>query len=84
MAVRDPLNLTPRQREILDLAARDGLSNPAIAARLGLSLSTVKGHLAACRDEIERVMGKRITDGTTSDRWLARIAYILGRLDQDG
>jgi NarL family two-component system response regulator YdfI len=38
--------LTPREAQVLQLAA-DGLSNKAIAARLGLSDETVKFHLAS-------------------------------------
>jgi len=38
--------LTPRQIEVLDLLVQ-GLSNKAIAARLGLSEATIKSHVAA-------------------------------------
>ena len=38
--------LTPRESEVLDLVA-DGLSNKAVASRLGISDETVKFHLAA-------------------------------------
>lgn len=38
--------LTPREAQVLQLVA-DGLSNKAIAARLGLSDETVKFHLAS-------------------------------------
>ena len=37
--------LSPREREVLDLVA-EGLSNPAIAARLGVSGHTAKRHVA--------------------------------------
>ena len=39
-----PLPLTPREREIVSLAAR-GLSNKDIAERLTVSVRTVEGHL---------------------------------------
>jgi len=38
-------SLTKREREVAELVA-EALTNPAIAERLFLSLSTVKGHLA--------------------------------------
>jgi DNA-binding NarL/FixJ family response regulator len=47
-AEEDPLvePLTPREVEVLSLVA-DGLSNKAVAARLGVSDETVKFHLAS-------------------------------------
>lgn len=37
--------LTPREREVLELIA-GGMSNPAIAARLGLAANTVSNHIS--------------------------------------
>lgn len=44
IAVIDPVILTPRRRQILDLVAQ-GLSNGEIGARLYLSPDTIKTHL---------------------------------------
>lgn len=44
--------LTPRQREVLHLVGR-GLTNREICGVLGLSLGTVKAHLAATFDALE-------------------------------
>ena len=41
-----PVSLSVRERELLGLVAA-GLGNKAIAARLGLSINTVKYHLAS-------------------------------------
>jgi DNA-binding NarL/FixJ family response regulator len=38
--------LTPREREVLGLVA-DGMSNPAIATRLGLAMNTVSNHISS-------------------------------------
>jgi DNA-binding CsgD family transcriptional regulator len=38
------LNVTPRQRQILDLAVR-GLTDKEIAADLGVAVSTIRTHL---------------------------------------
>ncbi len=59
-----PTALTPRQREVLLLLA-DGLSTPAIAARLGLSKETVRNHVRAvlaelgCHSRLEAVVEAR-------------------------
>ena len=39
------LRLSPRQREILTLKCRDGLTHKEVGARLGVSGQTVKNHL---------------------------------------
>jgi predicted ATPase/DNA-binding CsgD family transcriptional regulator len=44
-------SLTPREREVADLAAR-GLSDSEIGAALGLSPKTVENHLAAARKKL--------------------------------
>jgi two-component system nitrate/nitrite response regulator NarL len=48
---REPDRLTPREREVLELLA-DGLSNRAIAVRLGISAHTVKFHVDALLDKL--------------------------------
>jgi DNA-binding NarL/FixJ family response regulator len=45
-------DLTERQREILALVA-EGLSNKQIAARVYLSIETVKTHLSAIYDHLD-------------------------------
>ncbi len=66
-AAATPLAITVRQREIVALAAK-GLSNTAIAERLGMSRRSVEGHIfRACqrvgvnsRDQlVELVFGRR-------------------------
>jgi DNA-binding NarL/FixJ family response regulator len=44
--------LTPREREILDLIAR-GYSNPEIATRLTLSLKTVSNHISNVLSKVQ-------------------------------
>lgn len=46
-----PLALSPREREVLQLAA-DGLENKQIAARLDLSETTVKGYLKSAFERL--------------------------------
>lgn len=42
----DPFGLTPRERDVLDLVIR-GLTNPQIAARLGLSGKTIANNVSS-------------------------------------
>lgn len=51
-AVADRPTLTDREREILSLLA-DGLGNKQIAARLGISTSTVKTHLELLYEKLD-------------------------------
>ena len=47
-----PSSLSPRERELIELIAA-GLSNKGIARRLGLSVNTVKYHLASAFTKLE-------------------------------
>jgi RNA polymerase sigma-70 factor (family 1) len=53
--------LSPQQRQVFLLSREEGLRQDAIAGRMGISVSTVKNHLAAAihflRDEIGRTYG---------------------------
>jgi DNA-binding CsgD family transcriptional regulator len=50
----DDILLTPRELEVLTLLA-EGLSNKAIARRLGISVHTAKFHVAALVDKLDAV-----------------------------
>jgi DNA-binding CsgD family transcriptional regulator len=50
----DDALLTPRELEVLTLLA-EGLSNKAIARRLGISVHTAKFHVAALIDKLDAV-----------------------------
>lgn len=67
----DPLILTPRQREILDLVA-EGLTNGQIAQRLFLSEYTIKQHLRAAYKILgvrNRVEAARVFRRSQSTGW---------------
>lgn len=44
--------LTPRQREVLELAILEGLPHKAIAERLGIGRRTVSNHITAIYDRL--------------------------------
>ena len=50
--------LTPRQREVLQLAM-EGLSSAQIAKRLGLTQGTVKVHLHNVRKRLRSVLAEK-------------------------
>jgi DNA-binding CsgD family transcriptional regulator len=52
--VEDDLLLTPRELEVLALLA-EGMSNKAIARRLGISVHTAKFHVGAVMDKLDVV-----------------------------
>ena len=50
---KDPfLSLTDREREVLALVA-EGFSNKEIAARLGLTIGTIKGYVSVILTKLE-------------------------------
>lgn len=53
-SVEEDVPLTPRELEVLTLLA-EGLSNKAIARRLGISVHTAKFHVAALMDKLDAV-----------------------------
>lgn len=61
--------LSPRQREIVELRCRRGLSNEEAAYALHIRESTVKNHVTAIRDRIGR-------------RTMNEICFELGRIHQ--
>jgi DNA-binding CsgD family transcriptional regulator len=52
--VEDDVLLTPRELEVLALLA-EGMSNKAIARRLGISVHTAKFHVGAVMDKLDAV-----------------------------
>jgi DNA-binding CsgD family transcriptional regulator len=52
--VEDDVPLTPRELEVLTLLA-EGLSNKAIARRLGISVHTAKFHVGALIDKLDAI-----------------------------
>jgi DNA-binding CsgD family transcriptional regulator len=53
-AADDDVPLTPRELEVLTLLA-EGMSNKAIARRLGISVHTAKFHVGALIDKLDAV-----------------------------
>jgi DNA-binding NarL/FixJ family response regulator len=53
-AADDDVLLTPRELEVLTLLA-EGMSNKAIARRLGISVHTAKFHVSALIDKLDAV-----------------------------
>lgn len=49
-------DLTPRQREILQMILSEGLSQAQIAKKLGLEKSTVSRTVARAKKKLERVL----------------------------
>ena len=64
---RSEPSLTDREREILELL-REGLANKEIAARLGITVKTVKAHLTSLFQKIG------VLDRTQAARWAERFA----------
>ena len=64
-----PLNLTPRQHDVLALVAR-GCANKAIADELGIGVRTVKGHVSVILRALHA--DNRADAGRSARRWLAR------------
>ena len=62
-------SLTNREREILALLA-DGLGNKQIAARLGISTSTVKTHLELLFDKLGVTSRAEAVAAAVRDGWL--------------
>ncbi len=71
----DALSLTPRQFDVLALLARER-PNDAIAAELGISLRTVKGHVAVVLRALHS--NNRRDAGRVARRWLKRMAARAG------
>lgn len=51
-------HLRPRERAVLELSARDRMTNPAIAARLGISVGAVERLLARALCKLDRALKK--------------------------
>jgi DNA-binding NarL/FixJ family response regulator len=71
----DALNLTPRQFDVLALLA-SGRSNDAIAAKLGIGVRTVKGHVAVILRALHS--DNRRDARRVARRWLKRMATGTG------
>lgn len=70
------LGLTTRQMQVLRLVIA-GRTNAQIAADLGIAYETVRDHLRQLRQ-------LATDDGERDQRWLVRVAYHLGRIEERG
>ncbi len=70
-AARPSHTLTPRERQVLDLICRKGLTNVEVAAAMGITRATVRQHVLGIR---ERLGVEHLTH-----RWIGPVAYELGR-----
>lgn len=67
--ITPPRALTPRQLEMLTLLS-GGLSQTQIAARLGISLRTVRHHMAGLRERLGLETTQQVLAAATVQGWL--------------